>query len=238
VLSAAVDAGCDPIIHVSSVAVFALTGEPITLDTPPALSDGAYARSKSESEWFARGLQRAGAPVTITYPGGVLGPYTIDLNAVHRAAQTWIAFMPLPPSGINIIDVRDLAALHVALLQTGQGPRRFLMGGRFIPWTDLIATIEDVTGRSIRRVPSPGPVMRGLGRFIDATHLPSPVDFDLTEEAMVQATEAVPIDSDATMATLGATLRPVAETMADTYRWMLERGDITEKQAGLLAPTA
>jgi len=63
--------------------------------------------------------------------------------------------MPMIPSGVNLIDVRDLAALITAALQPGLGPRRLMAGGRFTPWADLVAMIERLRGAPIRRYPLP-----------------------------------------------------------------------------------
>src|SRR5262249_17295660 len=69
VLGAAVEAGIDPIVHVSSVAsLFPPPGPLIDLDTPVASPTSAYGRSKVGAEQLARGLQDLGAPITIFYP--------------------------------------------------------------------------------------------------------------------------------------------------------------------------
>ncbi len=110
VLSAASAAGCAPIIHVSSVSVLGLSDDPMTVDSPLRKAASGYSRSKSDLEVFARGMQAAGAPVVTTYPAGVFGPNAPSLTPVHTAAQTWLRAAPVLPSGINIVDVRDLAA--------------------------------------------------------------------------------------------------------------------------------
>lgn len=234
VLGTAVRVGCDPVVHVSSASVLERGAETTTLDAPIKVATGTYSRTKADIEWYARGLQDAGAPVVITYPSGVIGPHSPSLTAMHNAARTWIAATPLPPSGVSILDVRDLAAQHAATLEAGAGSRRFLAGGQFLTWPDLVATIEAVSGHAIRTYRVPGGVLRGLGRVIDVTHLPNPLEFDLTEEAMTEATRAVPYDSTATIDALGVPYRSAAETLADTYRWLAAEGHITPAQAGVL----
>ena len=235
VLGAAARAGLDPIIHVSSVSVFQQHRGVVGLKSPLRIGASGYSASKVDSEWMARGMQAAGVPVVTVYPSGVIGPQAPSLSVVHTAAQTWIRAMPMIPSGINLIDVRDLAALIVAAVVPGQGPRRLMAGGVFTPWAELVSLIEARRGRTITRYPAPGSVMRGLGRLMDLTHLPLPIDFELTHETMVEASRAVPCVSDATHAELGIELRPIDETLIDTYRWLVEVGALKPDEIGNMA---
>jgi nucleoside-diphosphate-sugar epimerase len=75
VLGQAVELGLDPILHVSSfTALFRPDLETLTADLPVVGGADGYGTSKAQVEIYARGLQDAGAPVNITYPGMVLGP--------------------------------------------------------------------------------------------------------------------------------------------------------------------
>jgi len=75
VLGQSVELGLDPIIHVSSfTALFHPGLEVLTADLPVVGGADGYGTSKAQVEIYARGLQDAGAPVNITYPGMVLGP--------------------------------------------------------------------------------------------------------------------------------------------------------------------
>lgn len=46
----------------------------LTADLPVVGGTDGYRKSKAQVEIYARGLQDAGAPVNITYPGMVVGP--------------------------------------------------------------------------------------------------------------------------------------------------------------------
>jgi nucleoside-diphosphate-sugar epimerase len=75
VLGVAAERGLDPIVHVSSfTALFRVGLDVLDADLPVSGGRDGYGRSKAALEAYARGLQDAGAPVTITYPGMVLGP--------------------------------------------------------------------------------------------------------------------------------------------------------------------
>lgn len=234
VLGEAVHRGIDPVIFVSSAAVFRLdVDDPIGVDTPLRLSSSAYSRSKVEAERYARGLQDAGAPVVTVYPGGVFGPDAPALTLMHDAAVTWTATMPIMPSGVNQVDVRDVATLLAALLEPRRTRTRYMAGGHFFGWRDMADAIEEMTGIPLRRMVAPGPMLRGMGRFADFTHVPVPGTFPLTEEAMTEATRGVPIDSAATIAEFGP-FRDRWSTLRDGLAWMAANGHIEPERAGAL----
>lgn len=235
VLGAAVHLGIDRIVSMSSVSVFAMGAKRTTLDTPLRMARDGYSRSKVAAERYTRGLQDAGAPITTLYPSGILGPYTIDLTAMHNAAVTWIQQMPVMPTGINIVDVRDVAGATLAALDSDSHAGRYLLGGHFLTWRELADTIEELTGTDLRRLAIPGPVMRGLGRFADSTRIKLPTDFPLTTEAMKEATKAVPVDSKASRSALGFSFRDRWTTLRDTYRWLIDEGYVPHEFGGALA---
>ena len=82
--------------------------------------------------------------MNITYPGMVLGPpagnqygeagegvkAALQMHAVPGRSAAWL-----------IIDVRDLAALHAALLEPGRGPRRYTAGGHRVS-ADTVAALR------------------------------------------------------------------------------------------------
>ena len=124
VLGQAVELGLDPIVHVSSfTALFHPNLETMTADLPVVGGADGYGTSKAQVDIYARGLQDAGAPVNITYPGMVMGPpvgnqYGEVGEGVRAALQMHV--IPGRSGGWLIVDVRDLAALHTALLEPGQ----------------------------------------------------------------------------------------------------------------------
>jgi dihydroflavonol-4-reductase len=171
VLGQAVELGLDPIIHVSSfTALFHPALETLTADLPVVGGTDGYGTSKAQVDIYARGLQDAGAPVNITYPGMVLGPPVGDQSgeagegvkaALHMHA------IPGRSAAWLVVDVRDLAALHAALLEPGRGPRRYTAGGHRIPVSELANLLGEVGGTPLVAVPIPDTVLRGAGAVLD-----------------------------------------------------------------------
>ena len=132
VLGAAHAGGLDPIVYVSSyVALLPAVGI-LDGDTPVGEPRGVYARSKAETERMARQLQDEGAPVVITYPGMVWGPHDPHLGEAATFARSVLrGLVPVvPPGGLPIVDVRDVAAAHAAILTSGRGTGTVRAGAR------------------------------------------------------------------------------------------------------------
>lgn len=239
VLGAAVEAGLDPVVHVSShVVLLPSETEPLTEDAPVGDPRGPYARSKVGAEELARRLQDGGAPVVITYPGGVLGPNDPKLGetnaAIYEPLERGVA-LAVRGGGVPFVDVRDVAAIHAAAVEPGRGPRRYLAGGPYIGLDDLYARLSSLTGRRLRTVEVPVPLAVGAGWLSDLgqKHLgtPSPA----SREVAWSAANAVAHDLRHTREELDVSFRPIDETLADTVRWLHRTGRISGRKAGRLS---
>ncbi len=240
VLGGAQQRGLRAIVHVSSLSVlFSPNGPPIAPDAPLGAARNAYVRSKSEAERFARRLQAEGAPICTTYPPAVVGPDDPGLSAGNLAIRSFLRYgMPLTSSGLQIVDVRDLAALHVALLARGAAPGRYLAAGHFFPWRALADRIDALTGGRVRRVRIPGPALRLLGRLGDAVKRVYPFDFPLTREAMAFATQWPGTAYAPAADALGIRFRDPGETLADALRWLWRADHLERRHVGRLATDA
>ena len=241
VIDAALAARCDPVVHVSSVAVFGTrpAAPVITTDLEPATdSDNPYGRSKALAEQFAREHQAAGDPVVIVYPGGVTGPGVA--GSYGELAQGFVSMLKAGAlvtgaGGFGVIDVRDLAAVFVAILEPGRGPRRFMAGGVPMRLPEVATVIRQLTGRRFPVLPIPGAVFRGLGHVTDGVRRVVPFDTVFTAEAMQTLTLAKPTDDSAVHDQLGVTYRDPAETIGASLRALHAGGALEARHVGVLA---
>jgi nucleoside-diphosphate-sugar epimerase len=239
VLDAALAVGCDPVVHVSSIAVFGHEGPPvITAEHPLATSDNPYSQSKSVTDAYARALQADGRPVVIVYPGGVTGPAAGD--SFGEVADGFVSMLKTGclvtnAGGIDVIDVRDLADALVATLQPGRGSRRYTVGGQLVRLPELGALIRRLTGRRFPVLPIPGAVFRGLGRSTDLLRRVVPFETVFTEEAMQALTLVRATDDRAVAQDLGVRYRDPAETVAASLRALYDAGLLSARQVGRIA---
>lgn len=183
----------------------------------------AYVKSKTIAERAARDWVAAegGAIEFVTVnPSLVLGPLLTDdfstsLEAVKKMLE---GSMPgLPNFGFSVVDVRDIADLHVrALNAPTMANERFIGAGRFMMMAEVAAVLRAGLGDQARKVPTrklPDWLVRLFARF-------DPVIKQIIGElGNVRDTSAAHAKE-----VLGWQTRDEAETILDTARSMLAHG--------------
>lgn len=237
VLGTAVEHGCDPVIHISSTAAVLRRSGTVTADSPLSTVHGTYIQSKVDSERYARELQAKGAPVVIVSPGGVFGPYDPHLSEQMRMLRDVLrGLYPMwSTGGYHGVDVRDIAALNVAALTPGQGPRRYLVPGHHLDGPTLFGTLRAVTGRRLPYVLVPRPVLLPLAWTTTMIQRAIPIHLPAEYEAVQLGGQRARYDTSATERDLGVTATPLTQVLTDAVRWLHQAGHITARQAGAAA---
>ncbi|WP_214417010.1 NAD-dependent epimerase/dehydratase family protein [Sphaerisporangium fuscum] len=239
VLGQAAGLGLDPVVHVSTMAIFVPPRDPVITAASPLSSPRTdYGRTKVDGERYARSLQDDGHPVTIVYPSGVVGPHqpTVD-SLVEGLRAGLVQGWPITSGGVGVVDVRDLATVLARCVEPGAGPRRFLYGGHFLRWSELADVCDEVTGLRCRRFPAPAALLRAAAAVLDAVRRVKHLDYPLTRDAAEVMVSMVPFDDGPALETFGVRPRPVRESVADTLRWLAETGHLAPQHAGRLAPS-
>ena len=235
VLEAAVTAGADPVVHVSSyLALFPPAGSIQRASDPVTRPRSAYARTKADAEQIARDMQDRGAPVVTLYPGAIHGP----LDPTFGASPGYIAEsirkrqMLVNPGGRGYIDARDLAALLERTLEPGLGPRRLMCGGSYVADEEIRTLLSGLTGQPIKALRIPGPMLRAMGRIGDAAQLLTGRSPALSYEAACVITRSVPCEDTKALALLGRPWLPIEDSLRDLLVWMRQAGHLTASDAG------
>lgn len=138
----------------------------------------AYIKSKTLAERAARdwmAANGAGMEYVSINPSAVLGPvlgpdFSTSLEVVKKLLDG--ALPGLPRLGFGVVDVRDVADLHVrAMIEPGLDGERFIAQGRFLWMGEVAQVLRDGLGRQGRRVPTrslPDWLLKLLANF-DAT---------------------------------------------------------------------
>lgn len=223
VIGAACEMGVDNAVFVSSItAIFTTDANSLHADSPVARSRHAYGRSKAAAETYVRQLQTQGKAVKTVYPGGIIGPDDPGKSAtlmslLYRMTQGF----RLTSGGTQQIDVRDLAAFIVALLeQRSTQSGRFLTAGHYLSWPQFADLLESISGATLPRSEIAGWKLRLVGALYDVKRLFKPNPSPISAETMRYATQWPKVENAPLMQELGITLRSPQETFTDTLRWM------------------
>ncbi len=237
VIDCSMAAGIKKIIYVSSVsALFNANDTVMNENTPVCTAKNAYGRSKVSCENYVRDLQSQGAPIVITYPAGVVGAGDPGLSDPHFGLKMFVGqFTFTSSTGMQFVNARDIANAHVAILERIDGPDRFMLGGHFYSWNELLNITRKVTGRKLFYVHIPGNALRFLGRCADIAIKLTGKEFPFTAEGMTYASQWVYADSSKIESELGLEFTCREETLAEVIRWLYENGHLSAKKAGKLA---
>jgi dihydroflavonol-4-reductase len=235
-LTAAVEGGLTPVVHVSSYVALLPSSALLTSASPTGDPEGAYSVSKAEGERFAFRLRDHGAPIVVTNPGGVYGPYDPHGGESTRIIRDRLTGRsPLSaPGSVPVIDVRDLATAHARLVAFGVERPRFLMAGRRMALRERDAILRRVTGRRLPGLPVPRASVPLAGRLADATQRRG-LDLGFSSMATFVVLQEPPVDDHDTQQALGVEWRSHEETLADMVAWLHASGRIQAKHAGAAA---
>jgi len=232
VLGGAVEQGIERIVHVSSTtALFRPDVRVIDESSPLGNNTRGYGASKIRCERYVRDLQDRGAPIQITYPGSVIGPDDPGLSEAVAGVKGMVEnrAVVVTTSGIQFIDVRDIAEAHRLLLERGGRPDLYLMGGHYLTWPDLADTLERVTGERFARFPMPAIVMRLLGRVLDGIDRIVRLEAPVSEESAGYATDWAVADDRHVKDTLALEYRPLEDSLRDTIDWLRDSGQLAPR---------
>lgn len=182
-----------------------------------------YVKSKTLAERAARDWVAAegGTMEFVSVnPGMVLGPVDSgDFSAsVELVQQLLSGAMPMAPNlGFPIVDVRDIATLHVLALETpGLAGERFLGAGQFLTALEIAGVLRARLGAKARKAPTrpmPDWVVAILALFN------AEVRGIRTEIGKVRH-----VDASHARERLGWTMRPVEDTIADCGESLIAHG--------------
>ncbi len=187
-----------------------------------------YIKSKTIAERAARDWVAENAPEMAfcsVNPVAVLGPVVNDdLSASIEFVRRFLAgeIPAIPRIGFTVVDVRDVAALHVLALEaapeTMRG-ERFACAAEFMWMEDMARVLRDHLGSDARRVPSrrmPTPVLK----------LMALLSRDIRQIAGEVGKRKVVSGSHA-KDKLGWTTLPAEQTVLDTARSLIAQGVVT-----------
>jgi dihydroflavonol-4-reductase len=229
-IRAAIKAGIKRVVMTSSVAA---TSRP--LSEPDGESDetvwtngddvsaGAYARSKTIAEkaaWELIRNQGNGTSLSVVNPALVLGPvfgadYSDSVQIVERLLKGRVP--GLPHLGFCIVDVRDVADLHLRAMTSPEAAgERFIAAGEYAWMAEIASMLRARLPERVSKIPTnkaPDLLIK-LAALVD--HDLKTVTPNLGHKRLFSSAKAERV--------LGWKPRPVEETLFDCARSLIDRG--------------
>jgi dihydroflavonol-4-reductase len=151
-LEAAREVGTQRIVYCSTIGAIGLPpgGGLGTEETPVSLEQmaGHYKRSKYLAEQEVLKLAKAGLPVVIVNPSAPVGAGDVKPTPT---GQIIVDFMKgrMPAyieTGMNIVDVEDVAAGHLLAMQKGRIGERYILGNKNLMLREVFEILSRLTG--------------------------------------------------------------------------------------------
>ena len=148
--------GVGKVVYTSSVATmgFKTDGSIVDEGTPVSLADmiGPYKRSKFMAEQEAIAAARAGQHVMILNPTTPIGAGDAKPTPTGRIVVDFLnrKFPAYVDTGLNLVDVAEVARMHVVALDSGTPGERYILGGENLTLKQILDRMSAITG-----LPSP-----------------------------------------------------------------------------------
>ena len=230
ILRAAAAAGVSRIVHTSTVGALGIPhGGVGREDTPSSLAamTGHYKRSKYMAQQAALEAARAGAPVVIVNPSTPIGALDFKPTPTGRIIVDFLnRRMPAyVDTGLNIVDVEDVARGHLLAAERGRIGEKYILGGENLTLREFLGRLAAISGLSAPRVRIPYAV--ALGYALGAEAFARTVSrraprASLTEVRM--ARKRMFFDSSKARAELGYSARPIEAALAAAIEFFRSRG--------------
>jgi len=160
-LRLASEVGVARFVYTSSVATmhFRADGQVIDEETPVSLRDmvGHYKRSKFMAEEQAIAAAQRGQEVIILNPTTPIGPNDAKPTPTGRIFVDFLnrRFPAYMDTGLNLVDVAEVARTHADALTRGTPGRRYILGGENLSLKQILDRMSSVSGIAAPRLKIP-----------------------------------------------------------------------------------
>ncbi len=230
-LETAREVGTERIVYTSTIGAIGLPpgGGLGTEDTPVSLDQmsGHYKRSKYLAEQEALTLAKNGVPVVIVNPSTPVGDGDIKPTPT---GQMIVDFMQgrMPAyieTGMNLIDVDDVAAGHLRAMERGRVGERYILGHRNLTLRKIFEILSGLTGVKAPTVKLPRTLILPLAYLNQwladhVTHRPPRIPL----EGVRMAKHKMHYDSSKAIRELGLPQTPVETALEKAVRWFRKHG--------------
>ncbi|HLW53946.1 MAG TPA: hopanoid-associated sugar epimerase [Candidatus Angelobacter sp.] len=171
IIDASRQSGVRRVVYCSSVATmgFKETGQIVDEETPVSLANmvGDYKRSKFMAEEIALEAGRNGANVVVVNPTTPIGERDIKPTPTGRIIVDFLnrKFPAYVDTGLNLVDVKEVARGHVLAMEKAVPGQRYILGGENLTLKEILDKLAALTGLPSPRTRVPHAAALGFAVF-------------------------------------------------------------------------
>ncbi len=219
------------VVYTSSVATMAFKADGTIVDesTPVSLSSmiGHYKRSKFLAEQVAIEAARSGQHVVILNPTTPIGAGDRKPTPTGRIVVDFLnkKFPAYVDTGLNLVDVLEVARMHVVALDRGSPGERYILGGENLTLKQILDRMSAITGLPSPRHKVPHAVAMAFAFFDENfTGRLRGREPRATVEAVRMGRKMMFASSAKAERDLGFEVRPVYNALRTAIDWFIANG--------------
>jgi len=160
--------GVDRVVYTSTVGCIGIPKDGIGDEqAPEGIEDmqGPYKRSKYLAEQVALQFAGDGFPVVIVNPTAPVGDHDFKPTPTGKMLVDFVrgAMPAFLDTGLNVVDVRDVAAGHVAACERGKVGERYILGAENLTLEKIFGILAKAVGRPAPKIRIPYAVAYAAG---------------------------------------------------------------------------
>ncbi|MBN1202590.1 MAG: NAD-dependent epimerase/dehydratase family protein [Anaerolineae bacterium] len=231
VLRAAEETGVKRVIFTSSAAAMGFRDDLRAVDESVCFNWDQhltpYGHSKFLAEAEVHRAIRRGLDCVILNPTVIVGPG--DLNQISSSVVLEMARgnVPptVPPGGVTVIDVRDVADAHVAAAERGRTGERYLLGSVDLTHKAWLRLTASATGRQMTALRLPAWLVQIIAQAADVLRQLG-VSLPIEGNQLRLSTHMIFFNCQKSWGELGEPRIPIQQSLEETYAWYKAHGDV------------
>ncbi len=229
ILAAARAAGVRKVVYTSTESTIGILEDRLgteALNVDPSTLAGEYKRTKYHAEQVAHRMCHEGLPLVIVNPTTPVGPGDVKPTPTGQFIVDFLnGRMPAyVNTGLNLIDVEDVAEGHVLALHQGRIGERYILGNRNLSFHDVLAMLGQITGRDAPRVRLPLWFALGAAYANEAAARMTGKPPRIPVAAVRTAHKVRHFDCSKAIQELGLPQTPIEEALQKAVDWFTQHG--------------
>jgi dihydroflavonol-4-reductase len=230
-LEAARAAQVERMVYTSSVGALGIpkTGDGIGEEsTPVTLHEmiGHYKRSKYLAEREVLAAAKTGLEVVVVNPSTPVGSQDVKPTPTGQMIVDFLnGRMPAyVETGLNLIDVEDVAQGHLLAMERGQTGQKYILGNQNLHFKEILELLSELSGRPAPKVRLPRPVVLSLGAMSTAASFITGRTPRVPLEGVRMAGKKMFFSAGKAVRELGLPQHSVKEALRKAILWFRENG--------------